>query len=62
MSIAAGSASEVEYQLLLAFDLKYIQRGAHNELNQQVNEIKMMLNVFIQKLRANSYHGCLKTL
>ena len=53
MSIAAGSASEVEYQLLLAFDLSYIQNETHKELNQQVNEIKMMLNAFIQQLTAN---------
>ena len=54
MSIAAGSASEVEYQLLLACDLNYIQDEAHKELNQQINEIKRMLNSFIQQLIANS--------
>jgi four helix bundle protein len=54
MSIAAGSASEVEYQLLLACDLNYIQDETHRDLNQQVNVIKRMLNSFIQKLKANS--------
>jgi len=44
MSIAAGSASEVEYQLLLACDLNYIQDETHRELNQEVNEIKRILN------------------
>jgi four helix bundle protein len=53
MSIAAGSASEVEYQMLLACDLNYIQDETHKELNQQVNEVKRMLNSFIQKLTAN---------
>ena len=53
MCIAAGSASEVEYQLLLACDLNYIQDETHKELNQQVNEIKRMLNSFIQQLTAN---------
>ena len=52
MSIAAGSASEVEYQLLLACDLNYIQDETYRELNQQVNEVKRMLNSFIQKLIA----------
>ena len=52
MSIAAGSASEVEYQLLLACDLNYIQDETYRELNQQVNEVKRMLNSFIQKLTA----------
>ena len=54
MSIAAGSASEVEYQLLLACDLNYIKDETYGELNQQVNEVKKMLNRFIQKLTANS--------
>jgi len=53
MSIAAGSASEVEYQLLLACDLDYMQDEIYRELNQQVNEVKRMLNSFIQKLTAN---------
>jgi four helix bundle protein len=50
MRIAAGSASEVEYQLLLACDLNYIHDETHKQLNQQVNEIKKMLNRFIQQL------------
>ena len=53
MSIAAGSASEVEYQLLLACDLKYIQNETYREISQQVSEVKKMLNSFIQKLTAN---------
>ncbi len=53
MSIAAGSASEVEYQMLLACDLNYIQDETYRELNQQVNEVKRMLNSFIRKLTAN---------
>ncbi len=38
MSIAAGSASEVEYQLILARDLHYMQDEKYRELNEQVNE------------------------
>jgi len=53
MSIAARSVSEVEYQLLLACDLDYMQDETYRELNQQVNEVKRMLNSFIQKLTAN---------
>jgi four helix bundle protein len=53
MSIAAGSASEVEYQLLLACDLNYIQDETYVEFNQQVNEVKKMLNSFIKQLTAN---------
>jgi len=54
MSIAGGSVSEVEYQLLLAYELKYFNYETYKELEQQVNEIKKMLNKFIQKLTANS--------
>jgi four helix bundle protein len=51
LGIAAGSASEVEYQLLLSRDLGYIELGRHAELDTQVNELKRMLNSFIQSLR-----------
>jgi four helix bundle protein len=50
LSIAAGSASESEYQLLLARDLGYLQYDAHRPLNDQVTEVKRMLYSFIQKL------------
>ena len=50
MSMAAGSASEVEYQLLLARDLAYLRKEQHRQLDGQVNEVKRMLNSFMQKL------------
>ncbi len=53
MSIAAGSASEAEYQLLLACDLDYLNREIYTVLNIRINEVKRMLNSFIQKLTAN---------
>ena len=53
LSIAAGSASETEYQLLLARDLGYLENESHHQLDIQVNEVKRMLNSFIQKLTAN---------
>ena len=52
--IASGSASELEYQLLLARDLKLIQPGHYEQLEQQTTEIKRMLTVFVQKLTAES--------
>ncbi len=54
MNIAAGSVSEVEYQLILARDLGYVPEGSYNQLNEQVNEVKRMLNSFLQQLTANS--------
>jgi four helix bundle protein len=53
LSIAAGSASEVEYQLLLAHDLNYIQDD-FEQLHTSVTDVKKMLNSFIQKLNAKS--------
>ena len=52
--IAAGSASEVEYHLLLAHDLSYLNQADYQQLDGEVNELKRMLTAFIQKLKANS--------
>ena len=48
--IAMGSASEVEYQLLLARDLGYLEEDAHASLEAALLSTKRMLNSFIQKL------------
>jgi four helix bundle protein len=50
--IAKGSASELEYQILLAHDLNLIQSDDYEHLAQQITEIKRMLTVFVRKLRA----------
>lgn len=50
LSIAGGSASESEYQLLLARDLGYLLPDVHRQLDDQVNEVKRMLNSFIKTL------------
>ena len=42
-SIALGSASELEYHLLLASDLKLIKAGEHEALAQRATEVKRML-------------------
>jgi four helix bundle protein len=52
--IAKGSASELEYQILLAHDLNLIQSDDYEYLAQQITEIKRMLTVFVRKLRAKS--------
>lgn len=51
MQISMGSASELEYQLLLAKDLGYLQPDDHQKLHRAIVEIKMMLGPFIKKLR-----------
>ena len=45
-----GSASEVEYCLILASDVKYISEMEFNNLLSQVTEVKKMLATFIKKL------------
>ena len=52
--IARGSASELEYQLLLARDLKLMQPQDYEKLSEQTVEIKRMLTVLVQKLTAVS--------
>ena len=53
LAIAAGSASELEYHLLLAHDLRLLDGEVHARLDREVNDIKRMLNVLIQRLKAN---------
>jgi four helix bundle protein len=52
-SIAMGSASELEYHLLLAKDLKLIKPNDHAELSQRATELKRMLTALLQKLNAD---------
>lgn len=52
--IAIGSASEVEYLLLLAQELKYLDTTTHQALEIRISEVKRMLTGFMQKLRADS--------
>ena len=48
-----GSASELEYHLLLAKDLKLIKPKDHAELSQRGIELKRMLTALRQKLTAD---------
>jgi four helix bundle protein len=52
-SIAMGSASELEYHLLLAKDLKLIKPKDHAELSQRATELKRMLTALLHKLIAD---------
>jgi four helix bundle protein len=51
--IAMGSASELEYLLILARDLNYLTDGDYKEMQIQLIEIRKMLNAFIQRLKGN---------
>jgi four helix bundle protein len=52
--IAGGSASELEYHLILAHDLGYIDDEAYPELDSAINEIKRMLNGFEKTVQSNA--------
>jgi four helix bundle protein len=48
--IAMGSASEVDYHLLLAKDLGLLNESQYGPLALSVSEVKRMLTAFIQRL------------
>ncbi len=53
LGIAMGSASELEYHLLLAHDLNLLDISDYERLTKEVTEIKRMLTSFVQKLKAD---------
>jgi len=48
-----GSASELEYHLLLARDLNLLQVSEYEPLSNDAIEVKRMLASFLKKLRAS---------
>lgn len=52
LEIASGSASEVEYLLLLAKDLGLLHPPIHARLEPGVQSVRRLLNGFIRKLRS----------
>jgi four helix bundle protein len=54
VNIAASSASEADYHLLLARDLDYLDNSAYDPLLDQVSEVKRMLNSFERTLRGSN--------
>ena len=51
LQIAIGSASEVEYELLLAHDLEYINDEAFNKLTSETIAIRKMINKYQSELK-----------
>ncbi|HLZ43017.1 MAG TPA: four helix bundle protein [Candidatus Sulfotelmatobacter sp.] len=54
LQIAVGSASELEYHLLLARDLQLLGSSDYRRLSDEAVEVKRMLASLMQKLRADS--------
>lgn len=50
--IAMGSSSELEYQIILANDLQYLEEKSFIELSTELIEIRRMLNAYTQKLKS----------
>ena len=53
LQIARGSASELEYHLLLGHDLDFLSDPDYHQLSQETTELKQMLTSFIKKLKAD---------
>lgn len=51
--IAMSSASELEYQLFLAFELNYLAESDSRALNSRVVEVKKMLSTYIKRIHAS---------
>lgn len=52
LTIASGSISELEYEVLLAKDLGYLPENFSKELTDEIIEIRKMIYSFIQKLKS----------
>ena len=50
LNVAAGSASEVEEELLLAFDLEFLDEESYQQLDKDVKELKAMLSKLIDSI------------
>ena len=53
LQMAMGSASETEYQLILARDLDFLPKDSYEKLHSEVEEVKRMLASLLKTLRAN---------
>ncbi len=53
LQIALGSASELEYHLLLARDLGYLKSESYETMQIDTIEVKKMLTSLLHKLRAD---------
>ena len=54
LKIAFGSGAELETQLFIALQIKYLTQQEYNDLNLLLEEIMKMLNSLLQKLKTNS--------
>ncbi len=55
LQISMGSASEMEYELLLARDLGYLEGTDYKGLQMSVTEVEKMLGSLLRKVRADAW-------
>jgi len=53
LQMAMGSASETEYQLILAHDLDFLSNNSYEQLHNEAEEVKRMLASLLKTLRAD---------
>jgi four helix bundle protein len=53
LQMAMGSASETEYQLILARDLDFLPNDSYEQLHNEVEEVKRMLASLLKTIRAD---------
>lgn len=54
LNIASGSASEVEYEILLAKEIGYISNEQYESWTREIGELRSMLAAYMRKLKTNS--------
>ena len=54
IQIAMGSASELEYLILLSFELEFLTKEKFKTINDKIIEIKKMLASLLKTLRAKN--------
>jgi len=52
LQMAMGSASELDYELLLARDLQYLAPDAYEEVASDLASLRRMINAMLGKLRS----------
>ncbi len=53
LQIAMGSAYELDYQILLARDLEYIDKKIYSELSGEITSLQKQIAALLIKVRAN---------
>jgi len=52
LQIASGSASELDYHLLLAKDLGFLAEASYRQIAKELSELRRMLTALLQKIES----------